>query len=299
MAKAQYPPREFRHGQGIARNLGCFAQAVSREPEQRVPPPGLLGAADPLRVQHEHPPELGAQARSFTGSQAGVITTGTHGNAKIIDVTPGRISEALAAGLPVAGRTGTLATELRGSPAVGLRLKRPTPSSGMIAFTSGCILNASAADGRRVVWAQVRDAGGTLIAINQSTRFPIEFGFAKTADAETPTGITAQRPLRFFAYGIGEAVVAPGGAPLPSFHSEMMQRLGVWGFRLAAERDVVRGALLALVLEVVGDLAAAQHDAQHLRGLERLRVVRGRLLEHAAGARMLAAGGVAVVACEV
>ena len=39
---------------------------------------------------------LGASARSFTGSQAGVITTGTHGNAKIIDVTPGRISEALA-----------------------------------------------------------------------------------------------------------------------------------------------------------------------------------------------------------
>ncbi|MGI9126006.1 MAG: aspartate kinase, partial [Mycobacterium sp.] len=38
---------------------------------------------------------LGAQARSFTGSQAGVITTGTHGNAKIIDVTPGRLRAAL------------------------------------------------------------------------------------------------------------------------------------------------------------------------------------------------------------
>ena len=38
---------------------------------------------------------LGAQARSFTGSQAGVITTGTHGNAKIIDVTPGRLQAAL------------------------------------------------------------------------------------------------------------------------------------------------------------------------------------------------------------
>jgi aspartate kinase len=38
---------------------------------------------------------LGAQARSFTGSQAGVITTGTHGNAKIIDVTPGRLRSAL------------------------------------------------------------------------------------------------------------------------------------------------------------------------------------------------------------
>jgi len=33
---------------------------------------------------------LGAEARSFTGSQAGVITTSSHGNAKIIDVTPGR-----------------------------------------------------------------------------------------------------------------------------------------------------------------------------------------------------------------
>ncbi|MBP2187944.1 aspartate kinase [Nocardia goodfellowii] len=38
---------------------------------------------------------LGAEARSFTGSQAGVITTGAHGNAKIIDVTPGRLREAL------------------------------------------------------------------------------------------------------------------------------------------------------------------------------------------------------------
>jgi len=38
---------------------------------------------------------LGAQARSFTGSQAGVITTGTHGNAKIIEVTPGRLQTAL------------------------------------------------------------------------------------------------------------------------------------------------------------------------------------------------------------
>ena len=38
---------------------------------------------------------LGAEARSFSGSQAGVITTGSHGNAKIIDVTPGRVRTAL------------------------------------------------------------------------------------------------------------------------------------------------------------------------------------------------------------
>ena len=41
---------------------------------------------------------LGASARSFTGSQAGVITDSSHGRARIIDVTPGRITEALAAG---------------------------------------------------------------------------------------------------------------------------------------------------------------------------------------------------------
>jgi aspartate kinase len=38
---------------------------------------------------------LGYEARSFTGSQAGVITDATHGRARIIDVTPGRIQAAL------------------------------------------------------------------------------------------------------------------------------------------------------------------------------------------------------------
>jgi aspartate kinase len=37
----------------------------------------------------------GLEARSYTGSQAGVITTAAHGNARIIDVTPSRIQEAL------------------------------------------------------------------------------------------------------------------------------------------------------------------------------------------------------------
>lgn len=38
---------------------------------------------------------FGAHAQSFTGSQAGVLTTEKHGNAKIVDVTPFRIREAL------------------------------------------------------------------------------------------------------------------------------------------------------------------------------------------------------------
>ena len=42
--------------------------------------------------------DLGAVSRSYTGSQAGLITDSAHGAARIIDVTPGRISDALAKG---------------------------------------------------------------------------------------------------------------------------------------------------------------------------------------------------------
>jgi aspartate kinase len=38
---------------------------------------------------------LGLEGRSFTGSQAGVITDSAHGKARIIDITPGRIAAAL------------------------------------------------------------------------------------------------------------------------------------------------------------------------------------------------------------
>ncbi|WP_347349143.1 aspartate kinase [Nigerium sp.] len=42
--------------------------------------------------------DLGHTARSFTGSQAGVLTTESHGDARIIDITPGRIESALGDG---------------------------------------------------------------------------------------------------------------------------------------------------------------------------------------------------------
>jgi len=42
--------------------------------------------------------DLGVEARSYTGSQAGLITYSSHGRARIIDVTPGRIQAALADG---------------------------------------------------------------------------------------------------------------------------------------------------------------------------------------------------------
>ena len=42
--------------------------------------------------------DLGADARSYTGSQAGLITDAAHGAARIVGVSPGRIQEAIADG---------------------------------------------------------------------------------------------------------------------------------------------------------------------------------------------------------
>ena len=44
-------------------------------------------------------------------------------------------------------------------------------------------------------FARFLEAGGTLIAAAGAIRFPIEFGWARTADVEQVTGVTAQRPV--------------------------------------------------------------------------------------------------------
>jgi aspartate kinase len=41
---------------------------------------------------------LGYQAESFTGSQAGVLTTSVHGRARIVEITPGRVENSVAQG---------------------------------------------------------------------------------------------------------------------------------------------------------------------------------------------------------
>lgn len=50
--------------------------------------------------------------------------------------------------------------------------------------------------------------------------------------------VTAQRPLAFYAYGVGLVE----GAPLPATHSQTLARLREWGFPVSALNDVVSGA---------------------------------------------------------
>ena len=54
--------------------------------------------------------------------------------------------------------------------------------------------------------------------------------------------IAAQRPLSFFAYGLGEITPAGQGGPDFKTHSEMLDTLKSWGFPVSALVDIAQGA---------------------------------------------------------
>jgi aspartate kinase len=80
-------------------DLVAMAQAVNAEPPQRELDMLLTsGERISMSLLAIALAERGVPARSFTGSQAGIITDAVHGKARIVDITPGRVSEALGAG---------------------------------------------------------------------------------------------------------------------------------------------------------------------------------------------------------
>ena len=55
-------------------------------------------------------------------------------------------------------------------------------------------------------------------------------------------GIAAQRPLSFFAYGVGEVTPASDGGPQWGTHFELLHTLKSWGFPVAEQTSVAQGA---------------------------------------------------------
>ena len=55
--------------------------------------------------------------------------------------------------------------------------------------------------------------------------------------------IAAQRPLSFFAYGVGEVTPAGQGGPVFDTHYALLQTLKKWGFPVAAQVECAQGAM--------------------------------------------------------
>jgi DNA ligase (NAD+) len=92
------------------------------------------------------------------------------------------------------------------------------------------------------VRGEVLIAKRDFTALNQRQRAAGEKEFVNPRNAaagslrQLDSRISAQRPLRFFAYGVG---ALPAGAP--ATHSRVLERLAELGFPVAKERDVARG----------------------------------------------------------
>ena len=65
---------------------------------------------------------------------------------------------------------------------------------------------------------------------------------AAGAVRQLDSGIAAQRPLSFFAYGLGDITPPDQGGPAFATHMDMLQRLKAWGFPVAEQTRVVLGA---------------------------------------------------------
>ena len=85
-------------------------------------------------------------------------------------------------------------------------------------------------------------------ALNEKQRAKGLKTFVNTRNAaagavrQLDSGIAAQRPLSFFAYGLGEVTPAETGGPSFATHHEMLQTLKIWGFPVAAGVSVAYGA---------------------------------------------------------
>ena len=65
---------------------------------------------------------------------------------------------------------------------------------------------------------------------------------AAGAVRQLDSSIAAQRPLSFFAYGLGEVTPHDQGGPQFATHFDMLQTLKSWGFPVAAETTRAQGA---------------------------------------------------------
>ncbi len=85
---------------------------------------------------------------------------------------------------------------------------------------------------------------------------------AAGAVRQLDSGIAAERPLSFFAYGLGDITPTSAGGPHWHTHFEMLQQLKAWGFPVAAQTSCAQGAsgLVAFHQRIAAERDALSYD---------------------------------------
>ena len=85
---------------------------------------------------------------------------------------------------------------------------------------------------------------------------------AAGAVRQLDSGIAAERPLSFFAYGLGDITPAEEGGPHWTTHFDMLQQLKIWGFPVAEQTSCVQGAagLVAFHQRMAAERDALPYD---------------------------------------
>ncbi len=85
---------------------------------------------------------------------------------------------------------------------------------------------------------------------------------AAGAVRQLDSGIAAERPLSFFAYGLGDITPAAEGGPQWHTHFDMLQQLKAWGFPVAEQTSCVQGAagLVAFHQRIAAERDALPYD---------------------------------------
>jgi DNA ligase (NAD+) len=102
-------------------------------------------------------------------------------------------------------------------------------------------------------------------SLNQKQRERSQKAFVNTRNAaagavrQLDPAIAAQRPLSFFAYGLGQITPPESGGPAFATHFEMLQALKAWGFPVSDLVKVAKGAS-----ELVGYYEAIGHQRDGL-----------------------------------
>jgi DNA ligase (NAD+) len=85
---------------------------------------------------------------------------------------------------------------------------------------------------------------------------------AAGAVRQLDSGIAAERPLSFFAYGLGDITPPNEGGPQWQTHFDMLQQLKAWGFPVAEQTSCVQGAvgLVAFHQRIAAERDALPYD---------------------------------------